>query len=266
MRKALFLTMMFILPAATLFPQKVFTTGELDSLMNPSVLSGSDDVLRFDRTSADAGTISEDDSPRSYIFGCRNVSRDTVVITRISTTCGCTEAVVSNPVIEPGGDARVRLVFNPFGHPGKAFLRAFVYSSLSSVSPIAVLTVSGEVTPSATLWKDYRYTCGPLKLRSKVFRAGQIRRGTVRTERIACANAGSRPLKISAAPGFAPGFITIRTEPQVLQPSEEGHLILQTDGRIPSGISGKRVFRILLEGIDTRPSERTIEADMEITE
>lgn len=264
MRNVVILILSIILSVEFTFSQKLLTREELDGLMNPSTLSESEKMLKFDSTEINAGIMSEDDSPLSFSFKCKNISNRQIVITRISTTCGCTDAKISTPVIEPGKDAEILLVFNPFGHPGKAFLRAFVYSSISEKTPIAVLTVNGEVTPSVKLWKDYKFTMGTLKLRNKIFNVGAVKQGTKRIERIACANSGSKPLKISAMKGFAPEFILLRTEPQVLEPSEEGYLILEIKGNVPENLSGKKTFKVLLDGLDIRPFERMIEVNMEI--
>ena len=245
------------------FYAQKYARKEFDKVLNPSLLAGADSILRFDNTVISAGTMSEDDEPGSFCFKCRNTGTRSVVVTKIATTCGCTEAKINMPVIEPGGEAEVTLVFNPFGHPGKAYLRAFVYSDLSEKLPIAVLTVNGEVTPSAKLWKDYRFTMGDLKLRSATFNLGKVRIGSKRKERVACANSGSKPLKVTAMDGFLPSFMSLRTEPEVLEPSEEGYLILELKENVPDGIIGKKTYKVLLDGLRTRPSERMIDVNLE---
>lgn len=48
-----------------------------------------EEILRFDRTVLDVGTLTEDDAPQTYRFICTNVSGKTVKLTRVRTTCGC---------------------------------------------------------------------------------------------------------------------------------------------------------------------------------
>lgn len=266
MRIVFIFILSFILSVETVFPQKVYTKDELDSIMNPRLLAGNKDLLRFDAVEINAGIMSEDDKPLSFSFKCRNVSDRQIVITKISTTCGCTEAKINNPVVKPGDDAEILLVFNPFGHPGKAFLRAFVYSDLSEKTPVAVLTVNGEVTPSVKLWKDYRVTMGELKLRSKTFNFGRVRNGSRRLEKIACANSGSKPLKVTAMKGFLPDFMSLRTEPQVLEPSEEGYLVIELTGNTPDKTIGNKTYKVLLDGLHARPSERMIDVKLEFVD
>lgn len=254
----------FILSAQSVLAQKVYTREELEKVLNPSLLGKAETLLEFDSTEINAGVMSEDDEPLTFSFNCKNVSKKQIAISKINTTCGCTVAEVENPVLEPGDKTVIKVVFNPFGHPGKAFLRTFVYSAFSEKEPVAILTVNGEVAPSGKLWKDYRYTMGALKLRNKTIDFGSVDNGDVKSERIACANSGSRPLKVTVVKGFIPSFIDVRTEPAVLAPSEEGVLIVELKGDIPSSLSGKKKYKVILDGPDVRPSERTIEVSLEI--
>lgn len=246
------------------YAQKVYSKEEIDAIMNPPVLENAGRLLEFENLHIDSEELSEDDKPVEFIFKCRNISNDRIAITRITTSCGCTEAVVGNPVIKPGESTEFKVVFNPFGHPGSNLLKVFVYSSLSENNPLAVLTVNVDVTPSVALWKDYRYSMGKLRLRNRTVDMGVVHNGKRRSVRLACANAGSKPLKISAMKGFIPDFLALRTEPEVMQPSEEGFLILEFNGNIPDGISGKRNYRIILDGLDVKPSDRSLYVSLEV--
>lgn len=232
--------------------------------MNPSTLKQAKSLLAFDSTEINAGVMSEDDKPLTFSFNCKNISKRDIVITKVTTTCGCTAAEVDNPVLKPDDTAEIQVTFNPFGHPGKAFLKTFVYSDVSEKEPIAVLTINGEVTPSDKLWKDYRYTMGKLKLRSRVVRFNRVNRNDIKSEKIACANSGSRPLKVGAVKGFIPPFMILKTEPEVLAPSEEGFLVIEINGNIPDDVIGKKNYKVILDGLDVRPSERTLDVSLEL--
>ena len=52
-------------------------------------------MLKFDQQLIDAGTMTEDDAPRTYSFVGRNVGWKMLEISRIQTTCGCTKSSVS---------------------------------------------------------------------------------------------------------------------------------------------------------------------------
>ena len=74
---------------------------KLDSILNPSIWKAGK-VLCFDMTSVHIGTLSEDDAPVTYHFRYRNVSKQTVYVTKINTSCGCTAAKFSTVPIKPG--------------------------------------------------------------------------------------------------------------------------------------------------------------------
>lgn len=105
---------------------------------------------------------------------------------------------------------------------------------------------------------------GHLKIRAKTLNMGTVTSTMRKVERIACANAGSAPLKIGAVKGFLPEFLSLRTEPEVLEPAQEGFLIVELDGEKLSEQKGQKSFSILLDGISGRPSDRTIKISMDI--
>lgn len=114
------------------------------------------------------------------------------------------------------------------------------------------------------MWKDYKYAMGNLRIRTKTVSFGAVSTGMHRVERIACANAGNEVLRIGAVKGFLPEFIRLSTEPEVLEPGQEGYLILELDGGKIPGAKGKKQFNVLLDGISARPSDRTIKINVEI--
>lgn len=166
--------MFILLSVPSLMAQKVFSQKELDAVLNPVLMEHAEEMLRFERMEINAGTLSEDDKPQVFTFTCTNVGKQKIVVTKISTTCGCTNAHIDSPVINPGEKAVIQLTYNPFGQPGTIYTRAFVYVSISEKKPIAALTISGKVTPSSTLWRDYRYTMGHLKIRAKTDRKSVV--------------------------------------------------------------------------------------------
>lgn len=244
--------------------QKVFTQQELDAVLHPELVDNAQEMLRFDCVEINAGVLSEEDKPRVFTFTCTNVGKERMVITRISTTCGCTGAKIDRPIINPGEKAVVSVTYNPFGQPGSIYTRAFVYADVSEKHPVAALTIVGKVTPMESQWKDYKYAMGNLRIRAKVVNFGIVKSGMQRVEKIACANAGDTMLKVNAVKGFLPDFVRLRTEPEVLEPSQEGYLVVELDGRKMSGMTGKKQLNVLLDGISARPSDRMIKISMEI--
>ena len=81
--------------------------------------------------------------------------------------------------------------------------------------------------------------------------------GSQSSERILCGNSGDKPLRLSAL--IIPKFATFRTEPEVIQPGGEADIVVTINASLIPAEKGKSFsFPIILEGIDARPSDRTL--------
>lgn len=230
----------------------------LDSLVNPPLLKGSERILSFDSCRKQIGTLSEDDSPRTIKFRFRNVSGSQIGITRVNTSCGCTVAAFEKNLIAPGAESTIALTYHPKNHPGTVDTQAFVYTTASDKQPVARLSLSGNVT-SSDLWRHLPYSAGALKMKRKQVVFSEIKSTMKPSERILCGNSGSTPLKLSAL--MLPSYASFRTEPSVLAPGEEGDLVITIDGsKIPQDREKTDLrFSFLIEGVNVRPSVRTVE-------
>ena len=123
-----------------------------DTLINPPLMKHGEQILRFDSTVLNVGTMTEDDAPKTYRFTCTNISNKTINLTRVRTNCGCAVADVRTGEIPPGEASVIALTYNPKNHPGTIDTNAFVYLSLSDRMPVARLTLTGNVLPGADEW------------------------------------------------------------------------------------------------------------------
>ena len=77
------------------------------------------------------------------------------------------------------------------------------------------------------------------------------------SERILCGNSGDKPLRLSAL--IIPKFATFRTEPEVIQPGSEADIVVTINtSEIPVERGKSFTFPIIIEGVDARPSDRTL--------
>lgn len=244
--------------AANAQDTRFLTRSRADSLVNPPLAKEAEQIIRFDRTVQDIGILTEDDEPKTYRFVCTNVSAKTVSLERVRTTCGCAVAHVEAGDIEPGGKKNITLVYNPRNHPGTVDTNVFVYLALSKKAPVAKLTLIGNVLPAAGQWARYPYAMGKLRLKQKQMEFKEIAPGKRQAERILCGNSGEKPLRLSAA--IIPGFATFRTEPEVINPGEEADIVITVDAsKIPHGKGERFSFPVIIEGLDVRPSDRTLD-------
>ena len=228
-----------------------------DTLINPPLIKGAEHILRFDKTVLNIGTLTEDDAPKMYRFTCTNVSGKAINLTRVRTTCGCAVADVRTGEISPGETRVVVLTYHPKNHPGTIDTNAFVYLSSSDKTPVARLTLVGNVVPGADEWARYPYAMGKLRLKQNQMKFSEVGGGSQSSERILCGNSGDKPLRLSAL--IIPKFATFRTEPEVIQPGGEADIVVTINASLIPAEKGKSfTFPIILEGIDARPSDRTL--------
>ena len=53
----------------------------------PTVVNAQKELLRFEHPLIDAGTMTEDDAPRTFTFVGKNVSKKVLHISQVRTTC-----------------------------------------------------------------------------------------------------------------------------------------------------------------------------------
>ena len=88
-----------VLPAQE---KRLLSRQALDSLMNPRLMADGGKVLRFDTLQKDFGVIYETDSPVVTEYGFVNVTDKPVLVTRITTNCGCTTVQMDDSLVAPG--------------------------------------------------------------------------------------------------------------------------------------------------------------------
>lgn len=213
--------------------------------------------LKFDQQLIDAGTMTEDDAPRTYSFVGRNVSGKMLEISRIQTTCGCTKSSVSQMRLQPGDSCKIELTFTPHGYPGTIDTRAFVYLKDSDREPVTKIGFRGMVLPSADVWYRFKYKMGDLRLKQAKVTFNEVTAGMKAEARILCGNSGKKPLKISSL--VLPQYAQVKTEPEIIPAGDEADLVITLDvDKIPPMMKPNFTFPIILEGVDAKPSDRTI--------
>ncbi len=113
-----------ILAIAGLMTAVVLTYGLFfhTSILNGKGFQDQDDKgkkpkIKFEKTEHDFGTITEGETVE-YIFKFSNIGTDTLVITNVRASCGCTAALVSERILAPGLSGEIKTVFDSHGRPG----------------------------------------------------------------------------------------------------------------------------------------------------
>jgi len=186
--------------------------------------------LAFDKPVHDFNTAIEGAKlPHSFTF--RNTGREPVYIERISSSCGCTVAEVSERVIQPGRKGEIKATFDTTGFSGQVKKEIYVY--LKGVkAPGNTLTIKGTVmeelvaSPRQLNLGDIKHGVkkdGSIKFKNQGKRTVRIINVKSMSQQIK-ASAGKRTLKpgesttikIAVTPdkggGYFGGYVTIVTD------------------------------------------------------
>ena len=149
------------------------------------------------------------------------------------------------------------MTFTPHGYPGTIDTRAFVYLKDSDREPVTKIGLRGTVLPSADVWYRFKYKMGDLRLKQAKVTFNEVTAGMKAEARILCGNSGKKPLKISSL--VLPQYAQVKTEPEIIPAGDEADLVITLDvDKIPPLMKPNFTFPIILEGVDAKPSDRTI--------
>ena len=243
--------------------RRMLTRAQLDSILHPKVIAGAEKVIRFSKPVVSIGTMTEDHEPVEVTFSFRNIGNQTLTVKRITTDCGCTVARSDKPTYAPREKGVVTIQYTPKNHVGTIDASAWMFTSLSDSQPVAKLTILGEVLPGEDCWKGYRHTMGALRLKQQALNF-QVGPEGKQTERILCANSGTKPLKLSV--DNLPPFIQFRTEPTIIQPGDEADIVIRVDGTQYTGERTTQQFPLILDGLSVPVAERTLNLTIQFSE
>jgi hypothetical protein len=81
-----------------------------------------------------------------HIYKFRNDGPGQLKVDKVSTTCGCTAALISSKEIPPGGKGEIKTTFTVGGRQGKQTKHIYVYSN-DPTEPKACLVLEGTIIP-----------------------------------------------------------------------------------------------------------------------
>lgn len=101
--------------------------------------------IKFERTTIDLGTFSQDETLHTCVFKFTNVGKAKLVINYVSTSCGCTVAEYPKDYISPGASGEIKVTYDSKGKVPGPFKKAIqVYTNCKD--DLARLIISGEMT------------------------------------------------------------------------------------------------------------------------
>lgn len=162
-------------------------------------------AVRFDRTVYDFGDIAQDSGPVSCSFVLTNISDKAWTIDQVASSCGCTGVRWTRSEVAPGQSANVTATYSNDEGPYPFDKTLTVY--VSAVKKPVVVHIRGVVRSKSQSLKDiYPVHYGPLALRDREIKAGNLSQGERRSGEITVANISARAIGVSftrVSPGLS---------------------------------------------------------------
>ena len=102
--------------------------------------------LKFTETSFDFGKAAQNTQVK-HVFKFQNVGTDTLKITQVKTSCGCT-AAESSKIIPPQKDGQIAVTYNTGSNMGKVSKTVYVFSN-DVEAPQRSVSIHGNVEAKA---------------------------------------------------------------------------------------------------------------------
>jgi hypothetical protein len=184
--------------------------------------------MKFPVNDYNFGVIKEEAGEASYNFELINEGNAPIIITRVSTSCGCTTPEWTKEPIAPNGKGFVKAIYDPKGRPGPFSKTITVYTNINPSG--TVLTIRGNVTPRPKTAADiFPRRLDILGLTSTHASLNRVYVKQVKTDTIGTYNFGDKPLKLTF--DAIPPHILVKAVPETLKPASEGKIIITFDTR-----------------------------------
>jgi len=129
--------------------------------------------ITFIEDEHDFGTIEEASGIARHVFKFINSGTDSVKLTSVRASCGCTTPFWEKEALMPGDTGKVEVAYNPLNRPGK-FTKTITIRT-SGQPETKLLRISGYVEPKPRSIEDkYNTEVGGIRLKSKFINFGNI--------------------------------------------------------------------------------------------
>ena len=213
--------------------------------------------ISFDKEVYDFGKIQESQGAATCKFEFTNTGSQPLVISNVTTSCGCTSPGWTKEPVLPGAKGYVSATYSASGRPGHFEKEVTVFSNAGR-NPV-VLKITGDVILS--MEQMYPVKMGPLRLRYIYVPVGNISKGGVKTFPVEVLNTSASPVKLSFKD--VASWYTVASRPETLAANQSGEIDLTFDTRKNNnwGMIIER-FRVLVDGVSVDNNLVTITGNL----
>lgn len=156
------------------------------------------ETLVVDKTVHNFGDIILGSGPVSCSFNIKNIGSKPAVIYNVTSSCGCTDVSWTKEPLMPGKTGKISVTYsNDEGaYPFDKSLTVY----MSDVKKPVILKVRGvSVAKQRPLAESYPVHFGPLALKDKEFKCGNLEQGGKKSNAVMIANISDKPISVSFA-------------------------------------------------------------------
>jgi hypothetical protein len=182
-------------------------------------------VVKFDQTTHDFGTISED-AGAVHDFTFTNTGSSPLIIRNVTTSCGCTTPEWTKQPVAPGAKGSIKVKYDTKGRPGA--IDKTITVSTNAKPAQTVLRIIGEVTATDRAPAEaYRFPMGALRLSDRHVDFGQMLSSEKPTLTVTAWNPSNETVSIAFA--NLPPYLSATITPSSLKKGEKAALRITYD-------------------------------------
>lgn len=157
------------------------------------------------------------------VITLKNAGADSIIIKKVSTSCGCTAALLSDSVLAPGQQTEVKIRFNPTGYIGEVTKYVYVSNSdpknrLMTVRITGYVAYALQPTPGYVLFNN-------------------VHVGKVDSSEVTLSNTTNETMRITGV-DVPTKEITYKISKKVLKPGEFANLSLYINPKNGRDVDG----------------------------
>ena len=247
------LVLIFVAVLASLAAQAqivIVPREKLQAMSNPK-LTASALAMKFETMYIKADPMGEDDGVQNFTYPFKNIGEDTLKIRRTVATCSCMTVVTPKMTLAPGESSEIVVKYNPKGHPGRFERRVLVYAGQDE-EPTAILRLYVEVDRGEDFSGLYPIAMGNIRVRRNEV---SFHSGRKAVERCPFVNVSGKVFTLTCDTPLLPACLSVRTEPQVLQPGQEGEIVISYD---PEKGGSRPKMPVMFKGLGLPPMQSSI--------
>lgn len=183
--------------------------------------------MSFTEAQHNFGQIHEEKGRVSHTFTFTNTGTDTLIISAVNASCGCTTPSWTQEAVPPGDSGTITAVYNPYNRPGRFNKPLTVRSNADP--QVMILRISGIVVPKPEANNvSYPTDLGGLRVQSQYLQMGTITTEKPIAKEFPVFNTTAEPLWLLDTLA-GPDYLSARFFPDTLLPRSTGKLVVTYD-------------------------------------